>query len=880
MPSQAFSRQYDHLSSHNAPRIKPEVWEKFHNEVTTHHNQGCTKKEILDELKMQKFHPSYVHSSVCAVKLTYSRMGQLISQMRAWGLFADRRSGMFATEGTETPVPATQNAVGAGICTEDSVTISDRQAHPDTLDEAVNGTPQVKYETRLSCVLELIKTQTGPTSAAKEARAIPYNSSALANDKQRFDYSLLMIPTPRYADDHLFRDSLLWYHNRLEGTEGAHHHGDIRPNSDSDHVVDDSVREASPISLTPPLTLAETSSMDDDSLNAGDSELESAFQPAGRLQRPNLVSSDCASNRLPDLTKTLMSRVGSGLIDDVEISCELLALWPGFRHPQTLKESQIHEIRGAATSLAAAGVFDDAFDLSYVEYMYWRACERGHHNCDRVWPCNRRCRTSDSNVSRHEPIRYMVTATVNCARTCRTGRRQEIAQQIIEQSLATLLKQRLANSLESALLKLYLSNLLEICALRQVSQRHQNDALGMVVGCGEANFSILLPDIQDREYLFMAQTLEQQALRSFFGDNDLGGSGALSSLYLNTIERKIADPKHLLNCEDMTLAFETLLNWYKDVIRRNRIILDSAGGPLRATFSFRAPAAWLLYCFCVCETSIDPTIQNKLEIFQVPLCTHGSRRLRLDTPLALAVITENFWPFSTDRKKGHSIGPSFSSYCTGELDAILRNKTTRCRDIITAYLSRIQNLPATSKGLNPLGGASSILVKEVVKAAVQAIQSLSQIDYKELTQGLSKAFLSPEVPERSSRPTSGEGSIRSSLNTIRSSMSIDTKQIVEMKVRLRQSTSMLSIRRKDSSRSNASSNSLRWSDSFEGVTGMPASGPAAADLAGESVRYRDTMMVERIDEEMHDVDVDDGAQGLYVKGSVNGTSWTKNHHRW
>ncbi|RMZ78472.1 hypothetical protein DV737_g3896, partial [Chaetothyriales sp. CBS 132003] len=91
--------------------------------------------------------------------------------------------------------------------------------------------------------------------------------------------------------------------------------------------------------------------------------------------------------------------------------------------------------------------------------------------------------------------------------------------------------------------------------------------------------------------------------------------------------------------------------------------------------------------------------------------------------------------------------------------------------------------------------------------------------------------------KRSNSRKSTEGSVQSSIKTVLSSMSFDTKQMLELKLRSRRRNSLLSIHSKDTISSNTKSTKSTQSDSFEKVTGMPPWDP-----------YED-LLIERIDEE-------------------------------
>lgn len=56
---------YDPRNPGSSRRIKPEVWQRFHEKITTLHNEGCTKAEIRTNIEndpeaiLLSFHPRY-----------------------------------------------------------------------------------------------------------------------------------------------------------------------------------------------------------------------------------------------------------------------------------------------------------------------------------------------------------------------------------------------------------------------------------------------------------------------------------------------------------------------------------------------------------------------------------------------------------------------------------------------------------------------------------------------------------------------------------------------------------------------------------------------------------------------------------------------------
>ena len=604
----------------------------------------------------------------------------------------------------------------------------------------------------------------------------------------------------RLAGTHSSRDSLLFPSTRPAEPGEVSLHDDALSIFEYDSIVDDSTWQTSLVPTTLLLTFAENSSTGDGSPDGGTGQTERPCLPNGQPQ-PS-TSSDSAGIGQSDAAIKPMSGIRSVLMDGTALSCELLALWPEFLNPQKLPPSQVGEIRAAGITLAAACIYRDAFSLFYVDYVWWQAC--------------------NSITSTNESLRMVVTATVNCARACMPGRQEEIAKHILQEAISLLTKLGFSRSLDSALLHLYLGNLIPPVRSRKPRELEQPE-LVEAVDCRAASFTLLSPEIQGREYLFIAQCFEATALRYFSPGFD--GPNGSATFFGNTSWQKFAGSEHLRECDDVRRAFTSLLHWCKEIIRTNPRTLDEAGRMLPATVFSLLPAAWVFYCCCVCEIFIvSPAIQGGLAAFRKPICSHWSRKVMLDVPLALAVITESLC--SAEIATQRVIGTDFSGQCMEQIDAILQNRVTRCRDIAGAYFSRITALPRVNKGLDLSDSARAIILKDFIVKAVQDRRYTFQGGNPTVTPTAATVFPSPEVSQRNSPRCSMECSIRSSLNTIRSSMSLDLKQMVEMKRRLRRRTSFSSIRSKDTTNSNPTSINLQ--DTFEDVTGMPSSGPVAA----------------------------------------------------
>ena len=634
----------------------------------------------------------------------------------------------------------------------------------------------------------------------------------------------------------LSRNLLEMYPRRRTSAPDINPH-DITPSQSERQSVNSGCyrRRSSQISSTPPLTLAETPSTDDASMTHRKLSEEVPLHFIGQA-----LSSGTSPYNNSRSSESEPGSTATPFVTDISIpkviSCSLLPLWPDFEDPWTLLVSEVFEVQGVATTLAAAGLFDDAFDLFYIEYKYWQACSE----------YAQLARSMDNSTRR------MVTAAINCARNARLGRREYIAHCILLEIKGLLLAYDFAYNLDMALLNLYLSNL-QRSSLNPKSQESKYTALHIAVSCLRQRFEVVLPEIQDREYIFMAISLKE-ILRD--------GHDGLPSCYDHSMSRslelQVADHEHLSNCEEVKKAMRAILDWCKSFVQKHRGTLNKVGARSPIEAQSRRSAAWVLYCSCVFSiSSFDTLVQSTELICQVPLCTHGNKALRLDTLLALAVISENLLGSGTEGIGRRLSGSRFGDYLHGEIKALINNWATWGPGFVTAYLSRIDNIPTAPKCPEAMSEAISVLLREYIVAAFRTRESSQRIDRTSLAESALMAYSSIAVSGRRISRNSTAGSFHSSINSIRSSMSWDTKrtlaQMLETGDRLRRPMSLVSTWSRNTSSSTAMSIRSQASNSFAKVSGMPSYLPDV-DMTDNpysaALDNGDLMVIDRIPEEM------------------------------
>jgi hypothetical protein len=330
-------------------------------------------------------------------------------------------------------------------------------------------------------------------------------------------------------------------------------------------------RRSSQISSTPPLTLTETASTDDASITHRKLSEEVSARLVGQASSSQSSPYNNSRNTESEPGSTASPFVAYISIAKV-ISCSLLPLWPAFEDPRALSASEVCEIQGVAATLAAAGLFDDAFDLFHVEYEYWKACT-SNIPTDDICPL---LATSMDNSARR-----MVTAAINCARNSRPGCRGDIAYHTLLNVQSLLQAYGFAYNLDMSLLNLYLSNMQKSSKISK-SQHPKDTALLIAVSSFEERFEVILPEIQDREYISMASSL-----KGMLKDGLTSGTSHMSAWCL---ELHVADHEHLSDCGEVRTAMRTILEWCKAFVKKNRRTLNEVGA--------RSPVCCLVPSIC------------------------------------------------------------------------------------------------------------------------------------------------------------------------------------------------------------------------------------------------------------------------------------------
>ncbi|OAL32759.1 hypothetical protein AYO22_00233 [Fonsecaea multimorphosa] len=552
-------------------------------------------------------------------------------------------------------------------------------------------------------------------------------------------------------------------------------------------------RQSSQISSTPPLTLAETASTDDASIT--DRKL-----------------SEEASSLLVDRASP-----SQGSHYKVISPSSLLALWPAFEGPLSLSASEVREIQGVAATLAAGRLFDDAFDLFFVEYKYWQACT-SKLSADEIYPL--------SATSIHSSVRCMVTAAINCARNSSPGARAEIAYETLLNVQPLLQAYGFAHNLDGALLNLYLSQLQYHSAFAEL-QDPKETALRLAVSCIGERFEVILPEIQDREYLWIISSLKRM-LR----DGLPSGTWHMAS---RCLEPHVAYHNHLFDCEEARMALRTILEWCKAFVKKHRHTLTRVGLRSPGSAWTRVSAVWAMYCSCVLAiSSFDLLVQNTESIYQVPLCPHGVKPLKLDVLMALAAICQSFLSSGIEKSRRRLFGPLFGDYLETEINATLTAWPTQSSEIIRLYLLRMDDIPTAPEGTQVMSGVPWFLVEGYIVPAFRTRESSQKIDRTSFSGSALLAHSSIRSSGHSTSRNSFASSFQSSINSIRSSMSLDTKrtlaQMLETRDRLHRPWSVLSTLSKNTSSSAAISIGSQGSNNFERLTGMPSTSPDV-DLA-------------------------------------------------
>ncbi|OAP63312.1 hypothetical protein AYL99_02539 [Fonsecaea erecta] len=810
----------------NATRIPDDRWEQFRELITRLHLDGKWKNAILKELESENFYPSYP---------------QLRRRMKKWGLQAH-------TE--EAPVINPPSVIRTNLEGDSS---AERHILPD---HAPVVTPDTTTAPRLPAESD---TQSLPQRASFIARhdrasretadhTIPAEQSLPSFGEIEAEQQAVRIGPKAPLADGLARNSMGMSPTRTMGAPYLSQH-DMQDISSSPPETSsiNSVQhdgQSSRVSSTPPLTLAETASTDNSS--AINTRLSEEVPPHSKDQAPS--SPQMSYNHSWDPEFELWLRATSPLAAlsmDKVISCSLLPIWPAFRDPAALSVSEVWEIQGVATTLAAAGLFDEASDLFYVEYIYWQTCT-SNLSPDKIYP--------PGATSIDSSVRSMVTAAINCARNYKPGRKGNIAHHALLEVQGLLEKYGFGHNLDIAVLNLYLSNLRRHPTSSESPIPPKETALRLAVSCVGERFEVILPEIQDREILFIMSSLKEM----------LRDGLPRGTLYMSSrcLEAQVAHHDHLFECGEAGKAMRAILQWCEAFVEMNRRILNKVGAR-SPTFAWsRVSAVWVLYCSCVLViSSFDSLVQAAESLCPLPLCSHGVKPLNVDTLLALAVICESFLSSGNETTWRRRIGSRFGDYLLAEINTTINNWHTRGPDLVRLYLSRTDNIPSAPGRPDPRSTAPSTLVKEFIVAAFRSREPSPSIGRTSFSVAASLAYSSLRIPGQSVSRNSLAGSFHSSINSIRSSMSWDTKrtlaQMLETRDRLQRPWSMLSTWSKNTSSSKAFSIDSQGSNSFERVTGMPLD--PLADLAEEAhpggLENTDLMMIDRIDEEMDDVEM-------------------------
>lgn len=546
-----------------------------------------------------------------------------------------------------------------------------------------------------------------------------------------------------------------------------------------------------------------------------DDSLRSLSRSGGILHNPQSERSAIA--------KYMISMVSHS---EMPIS-SLLSQWPGFENPPTLLASQVDEIQGVAAILAAVGLFDDAFDLFFVEYKYWEA-----HKPD----------TSDGSVD--ENVRRMVTAAINCIRNSRHGKRRNIADLVLLYVRDHLVTHGPACDLDLALINLYLLN--DSPTSWYVDRKQDTMLLALCSSMygNPESFKVIRPEIQDREKIFMTRSLGK-LVKQFRPD---------ALMFRHSLQRLF--PQCIPDCEWLRAAFQDVLESCRTFVEKHRHSFNKIGDCFRTDAQSHTVAVWTFYYFYVRSISSFDYLVQTTSGFRSVRISGQDQTLGCDTLLILAVISESFLTSGTEKTRFRSLGPRFGDYIQGEIKALVLKWPKRGYDLAASYLTRIYHIPDGHE----LSMVSSETSPDVLRAYVgRTLRRSGYLDIiypSPLVKSLLFEQLSHDILEGDASQKSTAGSSRSSLNSIRSSMSWGTKEMIETKNRLRQRFSTMSNWSRTTGSSNAMSIDSHGSNSFERVTGMRWSLPdedTNGTLEGRNDQ-NEALWIDRIDEEMEDVD--------------------------
>jgi hypothetical protein len=589
-------------------------------------------------------------------------------------------------------------------------------------------------------------------------------------------------------------------------------------------------------------TFAETISSDDASFNSPrtSSELRtrSDTQATVSSPRPSTISSTGELDSVPSLTQLKIQWKRFSPIPNPDLMFHtLLDHWPNARDPSSLSTAEVCQIRGVATGLAAASHFDDAFGLFHLEYSYWRDWTMKLSG-EEIHPL---LTTTGDNQARR-----MVTAAINCVRNYRHGLQAQAAHQMMAYVRAFLHEHGIVRKLDLALLELYLARLpREFTKLQSLDP--ETTALEIAVVCSGEPFEVIMPEIHHREHLFIATSLKAMQTKAMQGCSHLFNSFHASARCIELQTACLEDPPDA--CKVFQAAMKSILQWCGAFVGKNRRSFNKIGTRLPVTNASRVfNTTWTLVycCFLVGNSIFESLVPNTESHCQEQLCTHGFRLCKLDTPLALAVICETIVNSAYEKTSRRFLPPRLGDYFYDEIDSTVHNWLTRSPTLIRNYISRMTDALT----------APEILTRKYFATVFLMRKSPPPVSHELFSKSAFLAYSSLQRHGDSTLRTNRPGSFNSSINSIRSSMSLDTKrtlgEMIETRNRLRRPWSMISSRTNSSA---ALSIRSQGSNSFEKVTGMPSHsdvGVARAAYA-EDIEGAEPIAIDRIDEEMEDV---------------------------
>ncbi|KAK5061496.1 hypothetical protein LTR84_008040 [Exophiala bonariae] len=789
----------------NAPRIKPQLWAQFRAKITLLRTQGYTNDKIRAELKKD---PE-------AIKLSFDpSTGQLNGQLDKWGLVIRQQKSVVR--------------VGQAVVTDDGLIFqkSDAEHSEDPIGQKVAAEHKSLSEhDEDACGQKRVSTKANlPSHRDQRGAAEQPAATAIKNSKRAGE-------------------------------------GDINSSIgrflDNDHNRDTTTRQASLFLETPPLDFNDTSSSGGEFLKHGIKTPDTSISPLVSMTQYDQYL-DGESGLEEFITARIMRT----------FTRNLHSLSP--THPNVITISTCRAVNEAAEFLAAVGIFRDAFNLFHLEYISWLK------HLKRLGP-------PDLGI-----VGGMATAAINCARTYLASRslgdhRQMLVRQVLSEVIEELTRRNLGSSLDCVLLHFYLSSTcdrMEDSAIYDLSVKHQVIGLRMIFDLWGTSFKIIAKDNRDRERFFMTSAVEASLTTKASELVSCNVNFSACSLWLSRNSIQPSDRERLVG------HVRDFLRLCQAHIFANSDQVDQAIGHLPGAGDNRTKefAGWLLYCYITPELLLK-TVPLDWKFVQ---WANQTDELPFSSVLALAIIASSFPNILSGMLTDTSISgmwmravdTSISGMWMRAINSLLQSSFAYGM-IADAYLLRLTSLNGGNAGDVPAGLTTSALMTSILKyhlhKMVGAQQSKSPLQTTEVLRQTCNFYRSLEtLPRPSAQPAAPPPrpppspslqselsvskssqpsvviSLRSSVNTIRSSMSFDQRQMIELKLRLRQGLSQVTRRSKDSWFSTRSSHQSRDEDSFEKVTGMPY-----MDLSAIPGERRDTLMTERIEEEQSDVEMQD-----------------------